>query len=93
MTVTNKLLFAVVSILMAGTVSAGVPLFAAKCPSGITAGVSGDITPRSNLPPRVTSTARDSSFGECEIASFKSPGTGTAEAGAAGGQAIRRDSF
>jgi len=105
----KKLLLAAAAVLVAGAASAQVPLFAAKCPSGITAdsntkgqvyvngkvaklikrpdgqitaqsgGVYVDITPRGNEPPRVTSTARDKSFGECEILSFKAPnGGGTA---------------
>ncbi|MBN8508999.1 MAG: hypothetical protein J0L57_10340 [Burkholderiales bacterium] len=101
---------AVAALLAAGAASAQVPLFAAKCPSGITAdsntqgqvyvngkvaklikrpdgqitaqsaGVYVDITPRGSEPPRVTSTAKDKSFGECEILSFKAPdgGGGTA---------------
>jgi heat shock protein HslJ len=96
---------AVVATLMAGTASADVPLFAAKCPSGITvdsntkgqvyingkvaklirrpdgqitaqsAGVYVDITPQGSQPPRVTSTAKDETVGECEILSFKAPDT------------------
>lgn len=111
----KKLSFAVVATLMAGTASAEVPLFAARCPSGITAdsnskgqvyvngkvaklvkrpdgqitaqsaGVYVDITPRGSEPPRVTSTARDKTFGECEILSFKAPETGGAPTRAASG--------
>ena len=96
---------AVVATLMAGIASANVPVFAAKCPSGITAdsntrgqiyingkvaklskrpdgqitaqsaGVYVDITPQGSQPPRVTSTAKDKTVGECEILSFKAPDT------------------
>jgi len=99
----KRLFLAAAAVLAAGAASAQVPLFAAKCPSGITAdsntkgqvyvngkvaklikrpdgqitaqsgGVYVDITPRGNEPPRVTSTARDKTFGECEILSFKAP--------------------
>jgi hypothetical protein len=112
----RKLLFAVVATLVAGAASAEMPLFAAKCPSGITAdsnakgqvyvngkvaklikrpdgqitaqsaGVYVDITPQGSQPPRVTATAKDKTFGECEILSFKAPDTGGAATGAAGGQ-------
>jgi hypothetical protein len=94
---------------LAGAAGAAVPLFAAKCPSGITAdsnargqvyvngkvarlinrpdgqitaqsaGVYVDITPQGNQPPRVTATAKDKSFGACEILSFVPP-VGTAAA-------------
>jgi len=101
----KRLLLAVVATLVAGTASAAdVPLFAARCPSGITAdsntkgqvyvngkvaklierpdgqitaqsaGVYVDITPQGSQPPRVTSTAKDKTVGECEILSFKAPG-------------------
>jgi hypothetical protein len=99
-------------VFVAGAASAQVPLFAAKCPSGITAdsntkgqvyvngkvarlikrpdgqitaqsgGVYVDITPRGSEPPRVTSTARDKTFGECEILSFKAPDSPRAATGA-----------
>jgi hypothetical protein len=112
----KKLVFGVLATLVVGTVSADVPLFAAKCPSGITAdsnakgqvyvngkvaklikrpdgqitaqsaGVYVDITPQGSQPPRVTSTARDKTVGECEILSFKAPDTGGATAGATGHQ-------
>jgi len=101
--VMKKVFPAVVAIVMAGTASADVPLFAAKCPSGITAdsntkgqvyingkvaklikrpngqitaqfaGVYVDITPQGSQPPRVTSTAKDKTVGECEILSSKAP--------------------
>jgi len=101
----KKLLIAVAAVLVAGTASAQVPLFAAKCGANITAdsntrgqvyvngkvatlikrpdgqitarsaGVYVDITPRGNRPPRVTYTAKDKTFGECEILSFKAPGS------------------
>jgi hypothetical protein len=107
----KKPFLAVAALLAAGAASAQVPLFAAKCPSGITAdsntkgqvyvngkvaklinrpdgqitaqsaGVYVDITPRGSEPPRVTSTAKDKSFGECEILSFKAPGAGVGTAG------------
>jgi hypothetical protein len=90
-------------MLVAGTASAAIPQFAAKCGQGITAdsnlkgqvyvngkvaklinrpdgqitaqsgGVYVDITPQGNQPPRVTYTARDKSFGACEIVSFAPP--------------------
>lgn len=47
------------------------------------AGVYVDITPRGSEPPRITYTAKDKSFGECEILSFKAPGGGAA--GSTGG--------
>ncbi len=47
-------------------------------------GVYVDITPRGNQSPRVTYTARDKSIGECEIVSFRAPGS----AGPAGSAAI-----
>jgi hypothetical protein len=104
------------AVLVSGTASAKVPLFAAKCPSGITAdsntkgqvyvngkvaklikrpdgqitarsaGVYVDITPHGSQPPRITSTAKDKTFGECEIVSFKAPDSGGAVTGAAGRQ-------
>ena len=104
-TVMKKVFPAVVAIVMVGTASADVPLFAAKCPSGITAdsntkgqvyingkvaklikrpngqitaqsaGVYVDITPQGGQPPRVTSTAKDKTVGECEILSSKAPDT------------------
>lgn len=40
------------------------------------AGVYVDITPRGGNPPRVSYTARDKSFGECEVVSFKAPDSG-----------------
>jgi hypothetical protein len=94
------------AVLVSGAASAKVPLFAAKCPSGITAdsnpkgqvyvngkvaklikrpdgqitarsaGVYVDITPQGSQPPRVTSTAKDKTFGACEIVSFKAPESG-----------------
>lgn len=97
----KKVFPAVVATLLAGIASAEVPLFAAKCPSGIradsnakgqvylngkvakliqrpdgqitaqSAGVYVDITPQGDQPPRVSSTARDKTVGECEILSFK----------------------
>jgi heat shock protein HslJ len=100
-----RLFSALAATLMAGAASADVPLFAAKCPSGITAdsntkgqvyingkvarlikrpdgqitaqtaGAYVDITLRGSQPPRVTSTARDKTVGECEILSFKAPDT------------------
>jgi hypothetical protein len=106
--------FAIAAALAAGTASAGVPIFAARCPNGpsvdsdtrgrvyvdgkaartiarpdgqVTArsgGVYVDITPRGNQPPRVTFTARDKSFSECEIVSFRAPDS----AGPAGPAAI-----
>ncbi len=112
----KTLLFAAAATLVAGSAWAQVPLFAAKCPSGITAdsnakgqvyvngkvaklikrpdgqitaqsaGVYVDITPRGSEPPRVTSTARDKSVGECEILSFKAPDGGGTASGAARGQ-------
>jgi hypothetical protein len=111
----KELIVAVAATLLACTASAEVPLFAARCPSGITAdsdakgqvyvngkvakltrrpdgqitaqsaGVYVDITPRGSQPPRVTSTAKNKTFGECEILSFKAPETGGAPARAAGG--------
>jgi hypothetical protein len=111
----KKLFLAFVATLLAGTASAEVPLFAARCPSGITAdsntkgqvyvngkvaklikrpngqitaqsaGVYVDITPRGSQPPRVTATARDKTFGECEVLSFKAPDTGGAPTHASGG--------
>lgn len=110
----SRLFLALAAALAAGTASAQVPLFAAKCPSGITAdsnakgqvyvngkvaklihrpdgqitaqsaGVYVDITPRGNEPPRVTSTAKDKTFGECEILSFKAPDSGRAATSAGG---------
>lgn len=105
----RRIFVAVATMLAAGSASAEVPLFAAKCPSGITAdsnpkgqvyvngkvaklikrpdgqitaqsaGVYVDITPQGSQPPRVSSTAKDKTFGECEIVSFKAPGgSGTA---------------
>lgn len=101
----KKVFPAVVAALLAGIASAEVPLFSAKCPSGISAdsnatgqvylngkvaklmqrpdgqitaqsaGVYVDITPQGNQPPRVTSTARDKTVGECEILSFQAPET------------------
>jgi hypothetical protein len=112
----KKLMFAAATTLVAGSAWAQVPLFAAKCPSGITAdsntkgqiyvngkvaklikrpdgqitaqsaGVYVDITPRGSEPPRVTSTARDKSVGECEILSFKAPGGGSTASSAGGTQ-------
>jgi hypothetical protein len=112
----KKLFLAVAAALVAGSGSAQVPLFAARCPSGITAdsntkgqvyvngkvaklikrpdgqitarsgGVYVDITPRGNEPPRVTSTARDKSVGECEILSFKAPDGGGTARSAGGAQ-------
>lgn len=114
----KKLLLATAALLVAGSASAQVPLFAAKCPSGITAdsntrgqvyvngkvakliqrpdgqitaqsaGVYVDITPRGGEPPRVTSTARDKSVGECEILSFKAPEGGRPPHGGGGGQRV-----
>lgn len=119
----NKLCLAAAAMLVAGPIWAEVPLFAAKCPSGITAdsntkgqvyvngkvaklvmrpdgqitaksgGVYVDITPQGSQPPRVTSTAKDKSFGECEILSFKAPedSVGTSSAsGAERGSASER---
>jgi hypothetical protein len=110
----KKLFLAAAAVLAGGAASAQVPLFAAKCPSGITAdsntkgqvyvngkvarlikrpdgqitaqsgGVYVDITPQGNEPPRVTSTARDKTFGECEILSFKAPDSPRAATGAGG---------
>jgi hypothetical protein len=110
----KRLFLAAAAVLVAGAASAQVPLFAAKCPSGITAdsntkgqvyvngkvarlikrpdgqitaqsgGVYVDITPRGSEPPRVTSTARDKTFGECEILSFKAPDSPRAATGAGG---------
>lgn len=105
------------AVLVCTTASAEVPLFAAKCPSGITAdsnpkgqvyvngkvaklikrpdgqitarsaGVYVDITPQGGQPPRITSTAKDKTFGECEIVSFKAPDSvGAVTGAAAGGQ-------
>jgi len=112
----KKLLFTAAAALLAGSAWAQVPLFAAKCPSGITADsntkgqvyVNGkvaklikrpdgqitaqsarvyvDITPRGSEPPRVTSTARDKSVGECEILSFKAPDGGSTASSAGGTQ-------
>ena len=109
-----KSFLAVTAMLFAGTASAQLPLFAARCPSGITAdsntkgqvyvngkvaklikrpdgqitahsaGVYVDITPRGSEPPRVTSTAKDKTVGECEILSFKAPDSGGAAKSAAG---------
>lgn len=112
----KRLFLGFAAALVAGTASAQVPLFAAKCPSGITAdsntsgqvyvngkvaklikrpdgqitaqsaGVYVDITPQGNEPPRVTSTAKDKSFGECEIVSFKAPDGGDSASSAGGRQ-------
>ncbi|MBK9245415.1 MAG: META domain-containing protein [Burkholderiales bacterium] len=109
----KRLFLAAAAVLAAGVASAQVPLFAARCPSGITAdsntkgqvyvngkvaklikrpdgqitaqsgGVYIDITPRGSEPPRVTATARDKTFGECEIVSFKAPDSQSAATGAA----------
>ncbi|MBK9115661.1 MAG: hypothetical protein IPM22_08440 [Betaproteobacteria bacterium] len=49
------------------------------------AGVYVDITPRGSEPPRITYTAKDKSFGECEILSFRAPGGGAATSTAGGG--------
>ena len=103
----RRLVLAVTAILVTDTAWAQeVPLFASKCPSGITAdsnakgqvyingkvakilkrpdgqitaqsaGVYVDIIPRGDQPPRVTYTARNKIFGECEILSFKAPDGG-----------------
>jgi len=113
----KRLFLAVVATLVAGTASAAdVPLFAARCPSGITAdsntkgqvyvngkvaklierpdgqitaqsaGVYVDITPQGSQPPRVTSTAKDKTVGECEILSFKAPGGGGSGSSTSGGK-------
>jgi hypothetical protein len=104
--------------LNSGTASAKVPLFAAKCQSGITAdsnakgqvyvngkvarlikrpdgqitarsaGVYVDITPQGSQPPRITSTAKDKTFGACEIVSFKAPDTDGAVTSDAGKQRV-----
>lgn len=106
---------AAATMLVAGTASAQMPLFAAKCPTGITAdsnakgdvyvngnvaklikrpdgqitalsaGIYIDITPRGDQPPRVTYTAKNKSFGECEILSFKAAG-GSSSSSAPGSQ-------
>lgn len=111
----KKSFLAVAAVIATATAWAQVPLFAAKCPSGITAdsntkghvyvngkvaklikrpdgqitaqsaGVYVDITPQGGQPPRVTSTAKDKSFGECEILSFKAPDAGGAPASARAG--------
>jgi hypothetical protein len=113
----KQVFLAAAAVLVAGAASAQVPLFAAKCPSGITAdssakgqvyvngkvaklikrpdgqitaqsgGVYVDITPRGSEPPRVTSTARDKTFGECEILSFKAPDGARAATGTGGQRA------
>lgn len=113
----KKRYLAVVATLIARTASADVPLFAAKCPSGITvdsntkgqvyvngkvaklvkrpdgqitaqsAGVYVDVTPQGGEPPRITSTAKDKTVGECEIVSFKAPDSGGAATGARGQRA------
>ncbi len=102
----KRLSIAIAASLLAGTASAGVPLFAAKCgpdlnvdtntqgqvymngkvakvikrPDGqISANSHGmwvDITPQGQQPPRVTYTGKDKSVGDCEILSFKAPGSG-----------------
>ena len=102
----KRLSIAIAASLLAGTASAGVPLFAAKCgpdlnvdtntqgqvymngkvakvikrPDGqISANSHGmwvDITPQGDQPPRVTYTGKDKSVGDCEILSFKAPGSG-----------------
>jgi hypothetical protein len=68
---------AIASMLVADTAGASVPPFAAKCPNGqITAqsgGVYIDITAQGSQPPRVTYTAKDKSFGACEVVSFAPP--------------------
>jgi hypothetical protein len=101
---------AILALLASGAASAAVPIFAAKCPNGLTADsdsksriyVSGklakvikrpdgqvtaqsagnyiDITPQGDQPPRVTYTAKDKSFGECEVVAFKAPGGAAAGA-------------
>ncbi len=104
----NKLLFVATTTFVmgyAGSALAAVPLFAAKCGSGlnvdttptgkvymngkvarltkrpdgqISANSKGawvDINPRGDQPPYVTYTAKDKSVGECEILSFKAPGS------------------
>ena len=101
----KRLSIAIAASLLAGTASAGVPLFAAKCgadlnvdtntqgqvymngkvakvikrPDGqISANSHGmwvDITPQGQQPPRVTYTGKDKSVGDCEILSFKAPGS------------------
>jgi hypothetical protein len=107
----KRLVIAIAATLVAGTASASMPLFAAKCGQGITAdsttkgqvyvngkvaklinrpdgqitaqsgGVYVDITPQGNQPPTVTYTAKDKSFGECEIVSFAPPAGHAAAAG------------
>jgi hypothetical protein len=107
-------LIAILALVASGAAGAAVPIFAAKCPNGLTADsdskgriyVSGklakvinrpdgqvtaqsagayiDITPRGDQPPRVTYTARDKSFGECEVVAFKAPDGGAGVAPAAG---------
>ena len=111
----KKSIAAAAALLVAGAASAQVPVFVAKCPSGITAdsnakgqvrvngkvaklikrpdgqitaqsaGVYVDITPRGSEPPRITSTARDKTVGECEILGFKAPDGGSGTAAGAGG--------
>jgi hypothetical protein len=101
----KRLSLAIAATLVASTASAGLPLFAAKCPTGITAdsdtkghvyingkaaniikrsdgqysanahGVWVDITPRGDQMPRVTYTGKDKSTGDCEVLSFKAPGS------------------
>ncbi len=103
-------LIAILALLGAGAASAAVPIFAAKCPNGVTAdsntkgqvyvngkvaklihrpdgqitaqsaGVYVDITPQGSQPPLITATARDKTFGQCEVVAFKAPGGAAAGA-------------
>jgi hypothetical protein len=112
----KNLFLVAAATLVSSAAMAEVPLFAAKCPAGITAdsnakgqvyingkvaklinrpdgqitaesaGVYVDITPRGTRPPKVTATATDKTFGECEILSFKAPDSRDVTAGAASGQ-------